>query len=59
MEARYDFLETRYEALDAIGHAFKKRRINFEIATKLRDLARAGRVAEVRDNLKRYGTRQR
>lgn len=54
MGIRHDFLETRYEALDAIGRAFKKRRINFEVATELRDLARAGRITEVRDNLRRY-----
>ena len=44
-------IETRYEALDAIGHALKKGHVSFAEATRLRDLARSGRVAEVRKRL--------
>ena len=40
-------LETRREALDAIGKALKRGRISFAEATGLRDLARAGRIEEV------------
>ncbi len=39
------------EALDAIGEALKSRRINFHIATKLRDLVRSGRVDEAQERL--------
>lgn len=44
-------VETRYEALDAIGHALKEGLISFAVAGELRDLARAGRVAEVKQRL--------
>ena len=44
-------IETRYEALDAIGHALKEGRIGFAEATRLRDLARAGQVDEVTKHL--------
>ena len=45
------FVETRFEALEAIGDALKKGRISFAEASELRDLARAGRVAEVKQRL--------
>lgn len=38
---------TRFEALDAIGKVLKQGRVSFAEASKLRDLARAGRTAEV------------
>lgn len=41
-------------ALDAIGNALKHRRIDFYIATKLRDLVRMGRVDEAERMLRRY-----
>lgn len=41
-------------ALDAIGNALKHRRINFYIATELRDLVRSGQVEEVEELLRRY-----
>ena len=44
-------VETRYEALDAIGHALKRGHVSFAEASRLRDLARAGRVAEVKQRL--------
>lgn len=43
--------ETRYEALDAIGHALKQGRISFAEASRLRDLARSGRLAEINERL--------
>lgn len=49
---------TRYEALDAIGHALKRGRISFTEASRLRDLARAGRVAEVKQRLTPLERRQ-
>ena len=45
------FVETRFEALDAIGNALQEGRINFAEAIKLRDLARSGRIKEVKDRL--------
>ena len=45
MESRS--LETRREALDAIGKALTGGRVSFAEAISLRDLARAGRVEEV------------
>ena len=44
-------VETRYEALDAVGHALKEGLISFAEAGELRDLARAGRIAEVKQRL--------
>lgn len=44
-------IETRFEALDAIGHALKRGRISFAEASRLRDLARSGRLAEVTERL--------
>lgn len=44
-------IETRYEALDAIGHALKEGCIGFAEATRLRDLARSGRLAEITEYL--------
>ena len=44
-------VETRFEALDAIGHALKRGRVSFAEASRLRDLARAGRIAEVKQRL--------
>ena len=41
-------------ALDALGNALKHRRIDFYIATKLRDLVRMGRVDEAERMLRRY-----
>lgn len=41
-------------ALDAIGDALKHRRINFHIATKLRDLVKLGQVDEAEGILRRY-----
>jgi hypothetical protein len=35
------------QALEAVGDALKRRRIDFAAATELRDLVRAGRVEEV------------
>lgn len=46
-----NFMETRFEALDAIGNALKKGRVSFGEASKLRDLARAGRISEVKEHL--------
>lgn len=45
------FIETRFEALDAIGHALKRGHVSFAEASRLRDLARAGRLAEVKEHL--------
>lgn len=45
------FVETRFETLDAIGHALKGGRVSFTEAGSLRDPARAGRVEEVKDRL--------
>ena len=44
-------IENRYEALDAIGHALKRGRISFAEASRLRDLARSGRLAEIKEHL--------
>ena len=44
-------VETRFETLDAIGHALKNGRVSFTEASSLRDLARAGRVDEVKNRL--------
>ena len=44
-------VETRLEALDAIGSALKENRITFAEASELRDLARTGRIAEVKQRL--------
>lgn len=44
-------VETRFEALDAIGTALKKGRVSFADAVRLRNLARAGRVREVEEHL--------
>lgn len=44
-------VETRIEALDAIGTALKKGRVSFAEASRLRDLARAGRIREVEEHL--------
>ena len=46
-----ELIENRYEALDAIGHALKRGLVSFAEATKLRDLARSGRVDEVEKRL--------
>ena len=48
---KIELIESRYEALDAIGHALKRGRISFTEASKLRDLARSGRLAEVKEHL--------
>ena len=45
------FVETRFEALEAIGDALKNGRISFAEASDLRDLARAGRIEEVKSRL--------
>lgn len=45
------FVETRFEALEAIGDALRKGRISFDEASELRDLARAGRIEEVKARL--------
>ncbi len=48
---KIQFVETRFEALEAIGDALKKGRISFAEASELRDLARAGRIEEVKIRL--------
>ena len=47
----FQFVETRFEALEAIGDALKNGRISFTEASELRDLARAGRIEEVKVRL--------
>lgn len=42
------------KTLDDIGDALKNRRINFHIATTLRDLVRSGQVDEARERLRRF-----
>lgn len=44
-------VETRYEALDAVRHALKEVLISFAEAGEVAQLARAGRVAEVKQHL--------
>lgn len=44
-------IENRFEALDAIGNALKQGHVSFAEASRLRDLARSGRLAEVKDRL--------
>jgi len=46
--------ESQRKALDAIGDALKHRRIDFYIATKLRDLVKSGRVDEALEALSRF-----
>lgn len=52
-------VENRYEALDAIGHALKWGRVSFAEASKLRDLARSERLAEVKEHLTQPDTARR
>ena len=54
-----ELIENRYEALDAIGHALKRGRISFAEASKLRDLVRSGRLAEVKEHLSQPETIRR
>ena len=54
-----ELIENRYEALDAIGHALKRGRISFTEASKLRDLARSGRLDEVKEHLVQPDTARR
>jgi hypothetical protein len=42
------------KALDEIGNALKHGQIDFYIATKLRDLVKAGQLHEVRERLRRF-----
>lgn len=51
---RYTVAQGR--ALEAIGNALKRRLIDFTAATELRDLVRAGRVAEARAALNRLAS---
>lgn len=52
-------VETRFEALDAIGIALKRGRVSFAEASRLRDLARAGRIREVKEHLTPRGPTRR